>query len=337
MVLQERYSTLSNGKLSFYLNRALRIYPIHFAVLSIYICTHLYSGQPLFLLGDWTGQDIGLKAHAVFSNLFLFGVEIIPMIDFENWQLVLGPTWSLSLELYFYLLAPFVVLCRLRWLIVIAIGAFLLRIGLLLSDLPMVNWRYFFFPADIVFFLLGAISYRVSKCSLLEKMKKKKLPQAIAALTIVACTTYPPLWSVGGLDSINAWVFYCCVSLCIPFLFELTKNWKIDRFLGHLAYPVYLSHMAVVSVIAQNNLFSNNDKGLAVLIVTLILSIFLYTAIEVPIEKIRQHVKQRGLLTAFYSKPNHLADLKHRRGVINQLDEAAFILPDQRKGKIAPK
>ena len=295
MILHERYSQLANGKVSFYLNRALRIYPVHFAILAIYAAIYLASGQPFFLLGDWPVEAIGNKIHAIFSNLFLFGVEILPMLNHANWQLVIGPTWSLSLELYFYLLAPFIVLLRLRWFLFLTVTAFALRMGLLIADLPMVQWRYFFFPADMVFFLLGAISYRVFTGHLCARVRRHKTIQVIAAVVIGACIITPPLWSVGGLDSINAWIFYGCVTLCIPFLFELTKNWKADRLLGHLAYPVYLSHMAVVAFIVHINPFPETDKGMLVFILTFLLSIALYYGIDRHVEIIRQRIKGRGV------------------------------------------
>ncbi len=291
MILHERYSQLTNGKRSFYLNRALRIYPVHFVILAIYAAIYLTSGQPFFLLGDWPAEATGSEIHAIFSNLFLFGVEILPMLDHKNWQLVIGPTWSLSLELYFYLLAPFIVLLRLRWLLLLVVAAFALRMVLLIADLPMVQWRYFFFPADMVFFLLGAVSYRLFGSHLCARVRKHKTVQIIAMVIIAACIITPPLWSVGGLDSINAWVFYGCVTLCIPFLFEFTKSWKLDRLLGHLAYPVYLSHMAVVAFIMHINPFPETDKGILVFVITLILSIALYYSIDRPVEMIRQRIR----------------------------------------------
>lgn len=294
MILHERYSQLERGILSFYLNRSLRIYPVHLTILALYAAIYLVTNQPFFLLGDWPSEATGNHFHALFSNLFLFGVELLPMTDPANWQLVTGPIWSLSVELYFYLLAPFLVLQRLRWLLLLASVSFALRMVLATAGLAEVPWRYFFFPADMVFFLMGALSYRLSHTPLLAHWRKHRPTQIAVALMVAFSVTTPFLWDNGALDSISAWLFYSGTAFGVPLLFELTKQWRIDRLLGHLAYPVYLSHMVILALMPPGAALPY-DKGVLAVIGTFLLSIALYYGVDRPVESIRHRIKQKGL------------------------------------------
>jgi peptidoglycan/LPS O-acetylase OafA/YrhL len=63
-------------------------------------------GGPLYFTGDFTTSTV------------------------QIWSLLtLSPTWSLELELWFYLLAPFLLRLRLRWILGIAAASFTLRLA----------------------------------------------------------------------------------------------------------------------------------------------------------------------------------------------------------------
>jgi peptidoglycan/LPS O-acetylase OafA/YrhL len=277
LVMHEKYQHMVNGTRQFYLSRALRIYPTHIIVLGLFAVLYGLHETSTLLLGDFP-KSLSKTLHALFSNTFILGVEILPMINPKNWNVVIGPTWSLSIELYFYLLAPFIVLRSLRALLAILIFAAILRGALVAWDVPLIPWRYYFFPADLVFFLMGCCSYRLY--AVLKNFSEIRPMAIIASILLALCSCLPLLWGEADLDALGAWVFYFTVALTIPFLFALTKDWKLDRWLGNMAYPVYLCHMPVFVWMVLYQPLPAIDRTTLGLISIALLSAILHSTIE---------------------------------------------------------
>src|SRR5690606_31662210 len=108
-----------------------------------------------------------------------------------NWRFVIGPAWSLGIELTFYLIAPFVVGLPLSKLLFVTLVALAFRLGLYYQDVQLLPWRYFFFPSNFVFFLLGAIAYRVY--AFRERIPGFTFVALGATILLFASTFYPPL------------------------------------------------------------------------------------------------------------------------------------------------
>jgi peptidoglycan/LPS O-acetylase OafA/YrhL len=160
MIINEKYQHLPSGIRRFYINRALRLYPVHLTILGLYALFFAVAGMPSILLGDFS-SSVTRSLYALIANPLILGVELLPLFHHEDWSLVIGPTWSLSLEMYFYLLAPLVVTRPLKQLIGVTLAALALRAGFFFADAPLLPWRYFYFPTDLVFFLMGCCSYRL--------------------------------------------------------------------------------------------------------------------------------------------------------------------------------
>jgi len=287
LIVNEKYSKLQRGTLRFYANRALRLYPVHWIILILYALYYAKTGTPSFLLGD-DREPLARWLHAVVSNTFFLGVETLPLHGPGNWRFVVGPIWSLSIECYFYLLAPFVVMRRLRVLLGFCAAALAFRLLLYHTGVPLLPWRYFFFPADLVFFLIGSVSYRVYAWL---RDKPYAIPLGIgAALAIAASVVAPPMWTAPDLDQPVAWAFYALVALGTPALFALTRRSRIDNYLGQLSYPVYLAHILVIDWVAGIGLPRWLDKGLAALVLTLALSAVLYAVVDRPVERLRRRI-----------------------------------------------
>ena len=286
LIINEKYAKLPDGTKRFYVNRALRLYPIHWTVLAIYVALYFASGLPSFLTGHYR-EPFGRWLYAILSNVFLFGSEVLPFFDDANLKFVVGPVWSLSIELYFYLLAPFVVGRSLRTLVVLCAVALAFRLTLYFSGAPMQPWRYFFFPADLVLFLLGSVSYRLY-VALKDKPVTTWLGAGAAAL-LLACVVSPALWTAPDLDQPLSWLFAACVGICTPLVFNLTRDWKLDNLLGHLSYPIFLSHVLVIGVVKRLDL-QHVDKGLVALVATIAFSSVLYAFVDRPVERIRRRI-----------------------------------------------
>jgi peptidoglycan/LPS O-acetylase OafA/YrhL len=76
------------------------------------------------------------------------------------YYLYLPQGWSLGVELFFYLLAPFILSkINLGKIIIIILLSISVRIILIQSNLTHDPWSYRFFPTELMFFLFGSISY----------------------------------------------------------------------------------------------------------------------------------------------------------------------------------
>jgi peptidoglycan/LPS O-acetylase OafA/YrhL len=288
LIINEKYARLAGGTRRFYLNRALRLYPIHWTILGLYAVYFAVSGTPSFLLGD-ARVPFWRWLYAIISNVSFLGVEVLPFFGEQNWTFVLGPVWSLGIELWFYLLAPFVVTRRLPVLMLLFGAATAFRLILYVAGVPLLPWRYFFFPANLTFFLMGSLSYRLYAWAK-DKPIAKQLGW-VAAIVILVWTVTPALWTSPDLDQLLPWCFYVCVAVCIPFLFSLSSSWRIDSALGKLSYPIYLSHIPVIYFVVWANV-SALDKGVASTLLTLTLSAALYAFIDRPIERVRERIKE---------------------------------------------
>lgn len=286
LIIDTKYGNLPNGTQRFYLNRALRLYPTQWLMLLSYAALYAATKTPSFLLGDLR-VPFWRWLYAMFSNTFFFGAEVLPFFDKGNWAYVIGPIWSLSIELYFYLLAPFIVMRRLRTILTFAFIALAFRLALYVSNVPMLPWRYFFFPANLVFFLLGSISYRLY--ANLKAWRGMTWVGGGAAILLFGSIMFPPLWTAPDLDQPLSWAFYLIVMISTPFLFSLTANSRIDNFVGQLSYPIYLSHMLVISAVLHIYTFQL-DKGLVATVLTLAFSTMLYLFLDRPIEIIRSRI-----------------------------------------------
>ncbi len=118
---------------SFYLRRALRIFPLYY----LFVAFSILVIPQITYLSQLVGHDVGSKQwwYWFYLSNFLAAKEAALR------HLFLSPTWSLAIEEQFYLLWPFVVwVCSLRWLTLVSAGlilfAALLRVLLFQLDVP---------------------------------------------------------------------------------------------------------------------------------------------------------------------------------------------------------
>lgn len=108
---------------------------------------------------------------------------------------------------------------------------------------------------------------------------------------LFACTVTPALWT-GSLDAAVSWLFYVCVWVATPFLFNLSRNSRVDNTLGQLSYPIYLAHFLVIDQVNRINT-RGIEKGLVATVLTLCLAACLYALIDRPIEPFRRRIGAR--------------------------------------------
>lgn len=221
------------------------------------------------------GLDISTGNVFFTSN---FRKEKVPLYIF----LLIQPAWTVGIEITYYFLAPFIVRRKLRIIFILIGVSIIIKIMLMFNGLKLDPWSYRFFPVELRFFLFGTLSYHIHKKINLNKCNPKLSTFVFIFIVLITLTySYIPFW---GYIYIYIPIFF----LSIPFVFQISKNWKFDRYIGELSYPMYISHMFVLLTIKQTPLYNAESIGLYLAVLTILFSIILNSFIANPIEKIRQ-------------------------------------------------
>lgn len=313
LILDKKYLRLTNGYRLFITNRFLRLYPIYWLVLlfTLAVCAVAYFGAgETYLLTSYFTQSSEPSVLGwiiiVFANLFIFLQGLLNFVSFQDgqaflihskldpvqgWHFLLVPqAWSIGLELSFYTVAPFFV--KRSWKFVAGVAAACFALMFVLHALEdrvgyFGPWGQRFFPAGLIYFLCGILSYKLYE-QYFKKFYTKSFAISLLVFWIAVTLFYVYVPDGEGIG----YVFYWALSLvCIPFVFALTSKWKWDRFVGEISYPAYLSHYVCIGLVAyalKRYNISNEWLGELSLLVTLAVSITLLRFISIPIDRIRE-------------------------------------------------
>ena len=318
LILNRKYPATAQGTWLFYSNRALRIFVPYFAVLSATLAACLASyaltGDAVLLSPFLTEADRMSTAtwlFAVLSNLTLFGTEWAYMLVYRAGSLFFDlnayshppmatmfvvdlPVWSLSIELTFYVLAPF--LLRRHWLVIAALACLLqwLRTTAYHHGYYSTATDYRFFPFELALFLLGALIYRVSR-PLIASPRASAVIAAIAAALVI--------WTPRYLNA-HQFQFYALLALMLPSLLAFTNEHRWDRWLGEMSYPLYIVHWPVLAF-ARSMAANSNHLAWPLLSVasSVLASIALHHLVVLPIDRWRQRRLRIGKNKAGLPRP----------------------------------
>lgn len=293
----------------FYINRALRIYPIYFGVSIVVIISALISKSFAKSLFEYPGRYILLMT---ILNIIIFGQDIVMFTGVRNNKVVFGDyhnsdfpiynllwikqAWTLGIELLFYLIIPF--LKKLGDKLILVLMLFLFTVRFLFYFLGYKNdpWSYRFFPFELPIFLLGYLCFRLNrKLKINPLLKSQKYISifiyAFIILTYLSFDIFQKLVPNRLLQMILLFIIFYSCSIFQP------RN-DFDKMLGELSYPIYISHVALVFLVGEFckkyfQFFLNLDRTVINIIYLFIIFIFakLILLLYVPIERIRQKVK----------------------------------------------
>jgi peptidoglycan/LPS O-acetylase OafA/YrhL len=239
--------TNSNIK-SFYLRRAKKIYPGYYAMITILLVSNIFIQKKAW--SDFFTASVSTNLYLIFSNLTLVGADFINFLKLDEGQLrfsatnqadnilpyllLVPPIWSISLELYFYLLAPFI--CKLKTRYILWIFCFLtvIRITAIYLGINADPWSYRFFIFELCFFFLGVLLYRI------KHVVKYKSPNYIINLFIFfffILFSYLPVQRFFEIIAI--------IPLILLFGFRVKEN-RLQSYFGSLSYFIYISHWFVL-------------------------------------------------------------------------------------------
>lgn len=256
MVITEKYSQMGNGRVRFFANRFLRIFPLYFVVMLMQQLPYSYSRVPTVFT-----SSLGMSGLSHFSlimmNFIKFGqdcwqtfVEVFQanvqvgridslqtlsyqifeknVCDFHPGALLVWQGWLLASELNYYLIAPLIATAAWYYASAIGIVSLIIRFTFMsaLGGAYMGSWRTKFFASILVFFILGHYSYLLYVR--LKDWKHLNIGKSVAMygwILILIYTVFNRGFLVGvEYDSAIVWLFYGWVALSVPFLFAKTKD-----------------------------------------------------------------------------------------------------------------
>lgn len=318
LVLNERYDRPALNR-TFYLNRAIRIYSLYFVFLALHLLlfalVHWQTGEspldpyfgtavsPLEKIGlgllnvTVIGQDIPLflraeEGHLVWSAQFLGSGE-----DEVFHFMAIPAAWSLSLELCFYLLAPWIVRRPTRdiaLLLILSLGA---RVAAAAYGIVADPFSYRFFPFELALFLAGSLSYRAwaARRELWQRPAMRLLAAAVP-LAILAWPLYSAGWPSDPFFTPPKLFLLTLVAVGLPAIHGWTQRNRTDRAIGETSYPIYLGHLLVLGVLSGMPALAGNTVLLtaATMAATFALAWVVVRFLESRIEAVRRRLAQQA-------------------------------------------
>lgn len=296
-VLTKKYNSVK----SFYKSRALRLLPTYYFILFLTLASSLiiyFFTTDSFLLGYFEGYKNSLSIYECLllyipqlSTLFLDLYGFIGInenglfLAKQTWTnvngyqfLIIPQAWTLGIECWFYMFAPFIVKNKYFSTLFLAVS---LAIDFFVdSYIPFANddpWARRFFLSEMQYFILGVISCQNKKLLTINNNTAK---------SIIYISIFLYLIFMELLNFEIYFITYVLFALSIPVILDLSHKLPLDRITGDLSYPFYLSHWFCIHLLSNLDLNLSFPKTYAFLL-TIIISILIVFIIEKPFKNIR--------------------------------------------------
>lgn len=232
----EKYSKMDCGVINFYLSRWLRLLPVFLCVISIYIAISCYYPKALSSNVDSMVSDP------------IWWIKNLSIAGITSHDLLIGPAWSLAVEMQFYFVFPLIaVLSKKRSIIWVSLFFLSFAFGIVkfIFGTPAVSCNVFIF---LPYFIAGIFYYKRSFFSKLVMIRLVLFYTVATCVIFCIPSTKCILSNYPGkphfmVEVQNLW-FFLSTFLLVPFALSsvATKSSRLDRSLGDLAYPLYLFH-----------------------------------------------------------------------------------------------
>lgn len=314
MVLNEKYNRPDVTYIDFIYSRFFRIAPAYFIVLILTIITTLIAwygfSSKLPPLQHWqeliNEMSVTSIIYVIVPQFLLLGLDVINFFtldlsgnlvftyEFKEeliklWYLMAVPQgWTLALEFYFYMLAPFVVKRPVKFIISIIVISFIVRLTLIIFlGYQHDPWLYRFFPSELMFFLSGSLAYRNSKSLVMNDSGTIKIVNLVCFCLILIAGVFSRYGQLGGNAYLFSPLFMGVIFLILPKLFALTKNIKVDKYIGELSYPLYISHVLVIWISNSMMLPGSLEQRITVALGSIVFAIIIYELVDKRVDVFR--------------------------------------------------
>lgn len=284
-----------NKMKNFLVRRWLRTLPLYFVMLLVYWFANYY------LYSD-NNQDVALWKYVFFIQNF-----------FKVQPTFFGISWSLSVEEWFYVLFPLVLLLIKKINTAIStkklfgIGIFIFLIYFLCMRFlafPNSNFTFFEGVRKVAFFRLDSIAFGILMAFGFEYFKeiissKKYQLLALGILILIFNQYFIFKNNYSNLYYFNT-VYYSVLGLGIALVFPFFKEIKSENsflikpitFISKISYSLYLVHWLVYKFLdlIYFNTISGNLKFVLFFILSFLAAIFTYELIEKPMMKFRKKI-----------------------------------------------
>ena len=310
LVLNEKYTEKGFYKRFIY-SRFYRIFPTYWVVLLLALVLSaigiMFFKNGFYFtryISNWNCLSCFTIFYFVIENIIIFGQDVMYFLKMNalcdpqfvtyartfkhsaNHYLLVPQAWSISIELMFYVIAPFLVKRKLFWQLLFIVASFSAKfIYANYFYLAVDPWTYRFFPFELGFFILGSVAYQFY---LKIKDRSGKLVGYILLVMSLLSIVFIP--EIPLAVNIKNALFYAVILCSIPFVFNALKNNSIDKYIGELSFAIYISHLLVVSVLRVfffNHTFPMMYYGPAAMLCSTAVAVLLNKFIIIPFEKIR--------------------------------------------------
>ena len=288
MVLNTKYQ---NNTAQFYLNRFLRLWPTYLvSLVFLFFFTSVFEDLVTFT----KNCTFWGKCYVWFCNIFIVGSDSFWLVSLDSASgtfsylpsfinenanggmlFLNSPVFSIGVEMVFYLMAPFILKSVKRVWIYFYVGLAYYFAIVLLGKINIV-YQYHMPPIGFLFFAMGALSWHYSNRKVTLDNVKMIFFFALSLLLLF-------------VPAVMSAVIYIPFAVAVPFLFNLTKDNKVDRFLGELSYPVYILHYPVLHYL-WGIAVDKSNIGWMTLVITVLIAIPVHLFLEEKVQKIRQQL-----------------------------------------------
>ena len=336
MVVSTKYQGGAGWHWRFYLSRVFRIFPLYWLFLLLSIVTLGAGDFPILLQRDWCGAAIWIV-----NNVFIIGQDVLRFVSFDIGSghftllapggaerasrgaqtvmtvLPIAQAWTVALELYFYLLAPYLLARRTWVLLIIVLVSFGVRVALGYNGHFQPEWFYGCFPSELATFIAGALACRAyfrmmepgGLFSWIEQWQEtagerpRVGPSCVITFGMCMMYLFANVNALGGgfgeppLGLPNGYVLVVvATAIGMPFAFRFSQSWRFDRYVGDLSYPIYISHFFVLDLAEKINpaLKSARYTSAFVLLVCAMLAVILVILVEHPLDRFRHRLFYSG-------------------------------------------
>ena len=307
LTYENKYIKLNEkSRYYFYTNRFLRIYPTYLIILIATIGYSLYSSKfspnipnkfAVYVafkdqLNSFSFYGLGINNFTLLGmetlNFFTiyesgligkwnptqnFGADVLSQFQF------VPQAWSLGMEFWFYLLCPFLVNLKNKTLLASILVLLIFKILFISMVSNEYHWEYRFLPFELILFLLGAYTYHIHKNYLFKNIQINKFIFALSVFVVLFLEAFSDYFFL-------KWGIFFCFAFAIPRVFDLSRKNRLDKVLGDLSFPIYISHILVI-MISNEFVFEEEYIRIGFIVVSVLLLSLLLNKLTSPIEKFR--------------------------------------------------